>query len=388
MHGGTRSPVGTVALSANCAWNLAHFRRPIIQKLIGLGWRVVAMVPQDEFTTDLEALGMEVHPVAMNPRGLSPLADLALLFRYYRALRKVNPTVFMAFTAKPNIYGSAAAAWAGIPCLNTVSGLGTGFLSGRLLEAILTKLYRWGLRRTYRVFFHNADDRNLFLLKKIVRPEQAVIVNGSGVSLSRFSPASSSPQRASPTFLFIGRFLKDKGVHEFLQAAAAVKKTIAANYQMIGSLDSHPKAACAKALKLSAELGYVELVGENTDVRPFIAAADCIVLPSYREGLPRVLLEAAAMGKPVIATNVAGCRDVVEDGVTGLLCEPKSSQSLAGAMLSFAAMPENDRQAMGRRARDKAEREFSEDSFVDAYVDVIAQLAAAMSQPETRRAAV
>jgi len=365
-----------VLVSANSAWNLLHFRRAIICRLIELGWRVAAAVPRDEFTAALERLGAEVHPLAMNPSGVSPMADSVLLLRYYRILRTVKPTVFMAFTAKPNIYGSAAATWAGIPSINTVSGLGTGFLSGRSLEAILTKLYRWSLRRSYRVFFHNADDRELFLLSKILREEQAAIVSGSGVSLSDFSPGPSSRYREDPTFLFIGRFLKDKGVHEFLEAAAAVRRVRAAKFQMIGSLDRHPRAASAEAIRRSASQGHVELLGTQAEVQPFIAAADCIVLPSYREGLPRVLLEAAAMGKPVIATNVPGCRDVVENGVTGLICDPKSTKSLTDAMLAFSSMPMSDRQEMGRRARNKAERQFSEDRVVDLYVDAISEVAA------------
>jgi glycosyltransferase involved in cell wall biosynthesis len=376
MHGKSTSPAGTVAISANSAWNLLHFRRPIISRLVELGWRLVAVVPEDELRTDLERLGVEVHPLAMDPRGISPLADSALLFRYYRLLRALNPAVFMTFTAKPNIFGSAAAAWAGIPSINTVSGLGTGFLSGRVLETISTSLYRWSLRRSYRVFFHNAEDRELFIQRKILREDQAAVVSGSGVSLSDFSPVPSITCAEAPTFLFIGRFLKDKGVHEFLAAAAAVKSVRPANFQMIGSFDAHPRAASAEAVRQAVTMGHVELLGARAEVQPFIAAADCIVLPSYREGLPRVLLEAAAMAKPAITTDVPGCRHVVENGLTGLICEPRSVKSLTEAMLTFASIPAEVRHAMGQRARSKAEDEFSQEGVVDTYVKATEEIAA------------
>ena len=362
-------------MSANCAWNLVNFRKPIMRELIRSGWNVVAIVPTDKFTPELERLGVAVEPLAMNAKSLSPLGDTILLFRYYRALRRIKPAIFLGFTAKPNIYGSAAAAWADIPSINTISGLGTGFLSGRILQALVARLYRWGLRNSRRVFFHNEDDLKLFVGSGIVDRRQAAVVRGSGINLREFAPVPSTSHRNRPlTFLFIGRFLKDKGLREFIAAAAEVKKRQPARFQIIGSVESHPKAVSAELVAEAVENGHVDLVGNTADVRPFVASADCIVLPSYREGLPRVILEAAAMGKPVIVADVPGCRAAIEPDVTGLLCEPRSASSLAKAMHSFAAMPYEERIAMGLRARTKAEQEFSEDRVVAAYLDTIAQL--------------
>jgi glycosyltransferase involved in cell wall biosynthesis len=365
----------TIAISANCAWNLVNFRKPIISALIRLGWKVVAIVPMDEFAPELTRLGVEVHPLAMNPRGLSPLGDSRLLLGYYRALRRIKPTIFLAFTAKPNIYGSAAAAWAGISSINTISGLGTGFLSGPLLQTLIKRLYRWGLRQSHRVFFHNEHDMKLFVGSRIVDNRQAAVVKGSGVNLHDFAPVEDSGHREAPlTFLFIGRLLKDKGLREFIAAAAEVKREQSAMFQVIGSLENHPKAVAADVVTDAVESCHIELLGCTADVRPFIASADCIVLPSYREGLPRVVLEAAAMGKPTIAADVPGCRDAIVAGVTGLLCEPRSARSLAKAIREFAAMPPEERVAMGLRARTKAEQEFSEDGVVAAYLETIAQV--------------
>jgi glycosyltransferase involved in cell wall biosynthesis len=174
-----------------------------------------------------------------------------------------------------------------------------------------------------------------------------------------------------PTFLFVGRLLRDKGAREFAEAASIVCEAQSAKFLMLGRMEDHPRAVPEIEMRRLASRGIVELLGETDDVRPFMNAADCIVLPSYREGLPRVLLEASAMAKPVIATNVPGCRSAVEAGRTGLLCEPRSSVSLAKAMEAFMTMSPQDRLSMGLRARAKAEREFSQEKVVDAYLSAL-----------------
>lgn len=377
-----------IAISANCAWNLFNFRKAVIRELIRAGWNVVALVPPDEHAPALASLGVEVRPLAMDARGFSPVRDSILLLRYYHALREIRPAVFLGFTAKPNVYGSAAASWVGVPSINTVSGLGTGFLSGRALQAVMMTLYRWGMRHSHRVFFHNKDDLELFVGARIVRHEQARVIKGSGVNLLEFVPvAASGPSGKELTFLFVGRLLKDKGLREFIAAAAEVKKTLAATFQVIGSVEDHPKAVPAPAVMDAFGKGHIELLGSTSDVRPFVERADCVVLPSYREGLPRVILEAAAMGKPVIVTDVPGCRDAVDGGLTGLLCEARSTSSLVETIHNFAATSNEEREAMGLRARAKAEREFSEEGVVAAYLETIADLVT-QEQPYGHREAL
>ncbi len=365
-----RSPEPKLVLfMANSSWNLTNFRGPIIAALNERGYKVAAAVPDDDGAERLRGAGVEVHPIDLDARGFSPLRDTRLLRDYYRLLRTIRPALIFGFTIKPNIYASIAAARLRIPVINTISGLGTGFLTGSLLEGLVTRLYRWGLGSSKRVFFHNEEDRDLFVEHGIVTARQATLVAGSGVDLGHFYAVERNGRQEPLTFLFIGRLLTDKGALEFAQAASIVRKSRKARFRMLGALDNHPKAAPRDVMQAHAAEAAIELLGPVEDVRPFIAEADCVVLPSYREGLPKVVLEAAAMATPVIATDVPGCRQAVDDGVTGLLCEARSVNSLAAAIGQFADMPPDQRTAMGAAARAKAEREFSESGVVTAYLD-------------------
>jgi len=364
----------TILFVANSSWNLANFRAPIIAALKDQGYKVAAGVPDDDGAARLRDSGVETHFVDVDAQGFSPLRDSRLLIDYFKLLRRVRPAAILAFTIKPNIYASVAAARLGIPVINTISGLGTGFLSGSLLQGLVTGLYRWALGRSKRVFFHNEEDRDLFVERGIVSPAQAAVVAGSGVDLSRFRPVEKTTDQDAPVFLFVGRLLTDKGAVEFAEAASTVLQKRKARFRMLGALDDHPKAAPRAVMQRHAKDGIIELLGPAEDVRPYIAEADCVVLPSYREGLPRVLLEAAAMATPVIATDVPGCRQAVDDRVTGLLCEARSAESLARAMTDFADMPAGRRLAMGTAARAKAEHEFSESGVVAAYLEELRKI--------------
>ncbi|HET9810782.1 MAG TPA: glycosyltransferase family 4 protein [Sphingomicrobium sp.] len=364
-----------VIVSANSCWNLVNFRASILRVLVDHDCRVVAAAPLDSARDQLLSMGVEIEPVSVDSLGLSPFRDAALCLQYIRLFRRTRPTAFLGFTAKPNIFGSIAARLTGIPAINTITGLGTAFLSGRALERLVSILYRTALGGSSRVFFHNSDDRDLFVAHRLVRPDQTAVVAGSGIDLEYFSPSANPPVGQPLTFLFVGRLLKDKGVNEFVEAAAIVGQSVPARFQLLGALEDHPKAVAAVDLQPRIDDSTVELLGTTTDVRPFIGNADCIVLPSYREGLPRVLLEASAMAKPVIASDVPGCRQAVENEVTGLLCRVRSAQSLADAMLVVAAMTPEQRAAMGRRGRQKAEAEFSSEQVAAAYVEALDEIA-------------
>jgi glycosyltransferase involved in cell wall biosynthesis len=362
-----------IVISINAAWNIVNFRLGLIRALREAGHEVIALAPADRHSPQLQALGIPYVPIAMDKKGLSPLDDLRLLVRYWRILRRLRPDLFLGYTAKPNVYGSLAAQALGIRVINNVSGLGTAFIRNGLLTRIVSVLYRIAFHRSATVFFQNEEDRDLFLIGKLVTPRQARLLPGSGVDLERFRPVPQKRDEGSFTFLLIARLLWDKGVGEYVEAARRVRAACrGARFQLLGFLDAENRTAVpASEVDTWVKEGIVDYLGEAEDVRPFIAAADCIVLPSYREGLPRTLLEAAAMAKPLIATDVPGCRHAVEAGVNGLLCVARDSTSLAEAMSEMLNAPPSVREGWGRAGRARIEREFDEKIVIGHYLHAI-----------------
>lgn len=366
-----------VVVAANSAGNIVTFRQGLIRALKAGGYDPVAVAPNDPPAEErMAALGVDRVRVELNRSGLNPIADFKLLLAYRRILKRVAPLAVLGFTIKPNIYGSIAARSLGIPAIPNVSGLGTAFLMGGPLKTLVTAMYRFAFRRCEVVFFQNPDDVELFVENGIVRRSQARMVPGSGIDLRHYAP---SPVPAGPpTFLLIARLLRDKGIREYVEAARSLRPEFRnARFQLLGPLDPGNRSAIQQAeLDRWIANGVIEYLGPREDVRPHVAAATAIVLPSYREGLPRALLEGAAMGRPLVATDVPGCREVVEHGVNGLLCEVRSADSLAEAMRSVIEMSPQSRSAMGAAARRTVEERFSEERVVEAYLAVLKPLAA------------
>jgi glycosyltransferase involved in cell wall biosynthesis len=366
----------TLVISINASWNIVNFRAGLIRGLRQAGYRVVALAPRDAWSDRLAELGVDFHPIAMDRKGLSPARDLRLLWRYRRALRRLRPDAFLGYTAKPNVWGSLAAQSLGIPVINNVSGLGTAFIRGGWLGRLVAALYRLAFRRSATVFFQNEEDRDLFVARRIVAAGKARLLPGSGIDTARFRPAEAAAAEGRPfVFLLIARLLRDKGVGEYVEAARQVRREAPdARFRLLGFLDSDNRTAFSRADVDSwiAE-GLIDYLGASDDVRPALAEADCVVLPSYREGLPRTLLEAAAMGKPLIATDVPGCRQVVRHEVNGLLCAARDPGSLAAAMLEMLRAPPERRAAWGREARAIVEAEYDERIVVESYLAAVAE---------------
>lgn len=365
---------GPVLLVSNCAWNLAHFRRPIIEALVAAGEDVLAAAAPDGSEHGLVALGARFHPLPVDAGGTSVVADLKLLAAIRQLVRRERPRALLSFTVKPNVYGPIAARMAGVPAIATISGLGSSFLGGGPTSRIVERLYRFALSSADRVFFQNGEDRDLFVRRSLVRDGQCALVPGSGIDLAAFRPPEREPGMPL-RFLFIGRMLRDKGLVEL--AEAALLNRAAGLDVRVGLLGGdggdNPSAVPQGELARWEADGLVECLGRTEDVRPHIAAAHCVVLPSYREGLPRSLLEGAAMARPLIATDVTGCRDLVEDGVNGLLCAPRSASDLARAMRQMAELPIDRRAAMGRAGRRLVEQRFDQRIVADAYLQALAR---------------
>jgi glycosyltransferase involved in cell wall biosynthesis len=365
----------SVIVSANSLWNIANFRSGLIKAIAAEGFRPVIAAPFEPGKALPLSQEAELVPLGMDRSGINPFADGSLVARYLNLFRTLRPSAYLSFTIKPNIYGAFAAGLAGIPAIPNVSGLGTAFLQGGALGRLVDMLYRLAFAKCRVVFFQNPDDRALFIDRRIVSESQARLLAGSGVDLKKFTPAR-PPGIRPPTFLFIGRLLTDKGVREFVEAAQGTKARFpGARFQLLGGLDPGNRSAIGKdELDRWVAEHAIEYLGPTHDVRPHIAEASAVVLPSYREGLPRSLLEGGAMARPLIATDVPGCREIVKDGVTGLLCEVRSASSLAGAMARFIEMGVDQRQALGDAARAKVVSEYDERAVIDAYLEVLKPL--------------
>lgn len=362
-----------VLLTANAAWNVWNFRRPVVEDVLARGGRVTVVAPLDHAVDRLRSIGCETVALDMNVKGLNPLTDFALMRQLRAAFTAAKPDVVLSYTIKNNIFGALAAKPLGIPFVPNVSGLGTAFLSGPLLRYLVENLYRTAFDGLPVVFFQNSEDRGLFLDRRLVRESQAQVLPGSGIDLEHFAPVP-LPGGDAPVFLLIARMLRDKGVLEFVEAARILRQAVpAARFQLLGPADSANRSAFDESTVRSWEATHgVEYLGTTPDVRTRIAAADCVVLPSYREGAPRTLIEAAAMARPVIATDVPGCRSVVERGVTGLMCSPRDVATLVDAMHKFVVMPDHHRAAMGLAGRALMERKFDQSVVASAYRDAIA----------------
>ena len=282
----------------------------------------------------------------------------------------------LSFTIKNNLYGATAARSLGIPFLPNVTGLGTAFLSVGLLRRAAETLYRLAFARLPVIFFQNEDDRDLFVSQRLVRSDQAMLLPGSGIDLDRFAAAAYPREDDDIRFLMISRLLRDKGVVEYVEAARAVRGAFPnARFQLLGAAgyDNRTAIDAATAARWHEE-GAIEYLGTSDDVRPLIAAAHCVVLPSYREGAPRTLIEAAAMARPLIATDVPGCRAVIDNGISGYLCKVRDSGDLAAAMRRFLAHPHGERAAMGMAGRGKMERDYAVGIVIDRYRQAIRKL--------------
>ena len=366
-----------ILISANTSWNICNFRTGLIGTLVEQGYEVVAAAPLDAYSPRLKEMGCRHLPMPMDNKGASPFSDFGLFLSYLRLLGRERPDIYLGYTIKPNVYGSLAAHWRYVPTVTNVSGLGTAFIHDSFLTGFVKALYRLSLRSSQTVFFQNEDDLNLFVDLKLVQPEQTALVPGSGVDLEQFYPKKTvSPQSGAPCFLLSARLLWDKGVGEFVDAARIVKTRFPdARFQLLGFLDAENRTAIPKAtVDEWVREGIVEYLGVTDDVRPYIAASDCVVLPSYREGTPRTLLEAAAMAKPLITTDVPGCREVVDHGKNGFLCEVQNSADLAQKMLNFIDLCDEERIRMGQASRIKVEREFDENFVIQSYLETIKEI--------------
>ena len=353
-----------VVIAANTSWYLQNFSGELIRDPASAGMDVIALAPKDDWSPRLKELGARYVDIPMNRRGMNPLGDLLLLARFYRIYSSERPDVVLHNTIKPVIYGSLAARYAGVGrIVNLISGLGFVFIGEgyvqRVIRPLVHILYRLALRKSHKVLFLNPDDRKYFIQHALVPEDKTEVIPGAGVDTERFPFIGSKANGKGCTFLFVGRILKDKGVLEFVEAARMTKQSSPdARFQMLGKIDpDNPSHIEESVVRGWVNDGLVQYLGEVDDVRDILGRSDVVVLPSYREGVPRSVLEAMAMGKPIITTDVPGCRETVEQGKNGLLVPPKDADALRLAMEHMMAHPDI-RMEMGKESRRIAEERF------------------------------
>ena len=363
-----------ITIVLNTSWNLYNFRRGLIDALRQQGHTVTLIAPEDEYTSKLRALGYDLTTVNMDRRGINPIRDLTFFFHLYRLYRTLRPDLTLHFTVKPNVYGTTAARWLGVPSINTVSGLGTVFLKKGLVSWIAQHLYRFTFRWPEQVLFHNQDDYDLFVERGLVAPQRASVIPGSGVNIQRFSPQRAETNEVF-TFLVIARLLYDKGIVEYAEAARSLRaQGVKARFQLLGARDpQHQRGIPDQQVDAWVDEGLVDYLGTTDDVRPLLQRADAVVLPSYREGLPRTLLEAASLEKPIVTTDTPGCRHVVHHERNGLLCRVHDAADLADKMRRVMELPQEQRRRMGQAGRALVAERFSERYVIERYLLAIEQ---------------
>lgn len=373
-------PVGlNVAIVANSSWYLFNFRSNLIRSLQSAGHCIVTMGAPDAHSERVAAVSRMHCDIPFSGTGTNPFRELRAVMALRRALLRHHVDVVLSFTPKGNVYAALAMTGLSARLVSNVSGLGRAFGSSGLLRTVVQSLYRRTFSRSDWVFFQNDEDRSFFVDRRLANARRSSRLPGSGVDLSRFMPRLDGAGLAaaqSPRFLLVARMLWDKGIREFVEAAKIVRhQRPDATFRLLGALEqSGPAAVPRSMLEEWQAAGWIEYLGVTDNVAAYIADADCVVLPSsYREGVPRSLLEAAAMSTPIIASDSVGCRDTVEDGVSGFLCRPKDALHLADRMLAFAGLTSEERMRMGRAGRAKMEREFDEQIVLNSYADLLAQ---------------
>lgn len=372
-----------IAVVANSAWYLYNFRRSLIRELYEAGHVVHGLSPAGAYANKLAHEGFAHVEIELAASGTNVFMELWSLLRLGARLRLGRYDVALTYTPKVNIYTGLVARAIGLAHIPNVSGLGRTFIHRSWLTTLVKRLYAQAFLRAHVIVFQNDDDRLEFLRLGLVDAGRTCRVPGSGVDLKQFEPVPLPTRSTSaPVFLFIGRVLGDKGMNEFADAARIVRNRYpGADFRVLGALDAdNPSAISRELFERWTHEKVLTYLGTTDDVREAIGQADCVVLPSYREGVPRSLLEASAMGRPCIATDVPGCRDVVEHGKTGLLCEARSASSLSAAFLQFIDTPVERRAEMGRQARLKVENQFSERVVIDTYVRLVDSLETAVKR--------
>lgn len=358
---------------ANFDLGLYNFRKELLVELIKNKYEVYISLPYGERVEDLKRLGCKFIDTPIDRRGMNPIIDVKLIFNYFKILLKFKPDMVLTYTIKPNIYGAFWCRVLKIPYIVNITGLGTVFQSDTLIKKIVIFLYKNSLKSAKQVLFENDYNKEYFIIKKIVDENKTFKLSGAGVNTDEYAYCPMEIKQEL-RFLFIGRIMKEKGIDELFEAIRNIKELESKNnfnykikFDLVGLFEDDYKDIVNELVKL----GYINFYGFQKDVKPYIKKAHCIILPSYHEGMSNVLLEAASMGRPLITTDIPGCKEAVVDCKTGFLCKVKSTESLQNAIVYFINVSDNDKVKMGYESREHILNNFDRKEVIDNTISHI-----------------
>lgn len=346
-----------------------NFRLELVERLLAEGYEVHISSPTGEHTRELIEKGAFFHEIEIDRHGMNPKAEIQIFCEYRKLIQEICPMVILSYTVKPNVYGGIAARMAHIPFIANVTGLGTTLNRDGVKEKLVLFLYRQGLYGAQKVFFQNESNRSFMLEKHVISAScPTEVIPGSGVNLDTHKFESYPKETDSLIFTTIGRIMRDKGTDELLYAAEKIKeKYPAVIFRLIGFFDENYE----EKIRAAQEKGIIEYVEQQRDIHIWMKKAHAIIHPSYHEGMSNVLLEAAATGRPVLASDIPGCREAFEEGVSGIGFKPRDGRDLIRAIEDFMNLSHEQKRNMGKAGREKMEREFDRRIVVSAYMQEI-----------------
>lgn len=361
-----------IVFSGNTSWSMYNFRLGVMKHFLNLGYRVCVVAPEDEYTKKIIEDGIQFMPVKnLRRSGNNPIKDLALFIEYIKIYKLLKPDFIFHYTIKPNIYGALAAKFSNIKNISITTGLGYAFSNKGLLYYFVKYLYKLSLSYPLEVWFLNSDDQIIFVKSKIVTADKSYLLPGEGVDTNNYKPPAIYFKNDINTFILVSRMLYDKGIQEYVEAIKLLKKKgYIISCFLLGKIDNeNPEAIALETIAEWQQEGLITYLGQTTDVKAHLAKTHAVVLPSYREGVPKILLEAASMGIPIITTKIPGCIDVVEDGINGFLCNKQDSADLAEKMEKFILLSECEKIKMGKEGRKKIMLNFDEKIIINIYIN-------------------
>ena len=359
-----------VSILTNSSFGLFNFRRELVEMLISEGYEVTIVSPKGEKIDYFIGLGCHFKEISINRRGINPISDALLFLKYFFEILQTRPDVVLTYTIKPNVFGGLACRLLGVPFMPNITGLGSAVENDGWLSKVTLCLYKLSVKKAHCIFFQNQDNLQFFLKKKLVR-DNYKLIPGSGVNLDHYH-VMEYPNDDQTHFLFIGRIMREKGIDHYLEAAEVIKgKYPNTVFHILGACEENYEPI----LKEKVNKGIVEYHGKQNDVRPYHQISHCTIHPSYYpEGMSNVLLESAACGRPVITTDRNGCREVVDDGVSGFLVRPRDTQDLIDKIEKFIHLGFEDKRRMGLSGRSRVEQLFDRKIVIESYMKEIKKI--------------